>query len=513
MSIPVVRPDDRGIPTLYVNDAPFFCRSGEIHNSSASSLEFLEKEVWPHLRGLNLNSVIAPLYWELIEPVEGSYDFTLLDGMIRQARAEGLRLILLWFGLWKNGESMYVPAWMKRDTSTYYRVRKANGEAINTISPLCKAAVAKDKAAFAAIMRHLREIDGEENTVITIQVENEIGVLGAERDYSAEAEVAFADEVPADVAGLFGVVGCWREAFGAEAEEYFMASAYARAVEEITAAGRAEYPLPCYANAWLEQYPWYKGSYPCGGPVRRVHKIWKALAPSLFALGPDIYVPYCADVMDEYAYEGNPLFIPEIRKDAVAASYCLYAFFAKNAICFSPFGVEELTMDESRIDKPPMEVMIALNIDPSAFDITGSGEKLAAAYRLVENLEPIYLAHRGTPRLKAAVRHGENDFGTFMQFSEFDLSVSWSPRRSGNPLGSLAVFELTPEKFLLVGTESGISFRVKPGENQRVGYIRIEEGEVERGVWKPGRVLNGDEMMAIKFGSMPKAFVVELYKY
>ena len=151
--------------------------------------------------------------------------------------------------------------------------------------------------------------------------------------------------------------------------------------------------------------------------------------------------------------------------------------------------------------------------DVSAFDITGSGEKLAAAYRLVENLEPIYLAHRGTPRLKAAVRHGENDFGTFMQFSEFDLSVSWSPRRSGNPLGSLAVFELTPEKFLLVGTESGISFRVKPGENQRVGYIRIEEGEVERGVWKPGRVLNGDEMMAIKFGSMPKAFVVELYKY
>ena len=149
MSLPVVKRDEKGIFTLYVNDKPFFMRSGEIHNSSASNEAFLEESLWPALRGLNMNSVIAPLYWELIEPEEGTYDFTLLEKMIESARREGLKLCFLWFGLWKNAESFYVPFWMKRDTETYFRTEKVTGEKMNTISPLCAAAVEKDRKAFA----------------------------------------------------------------------------------------------------------------------------------------------------------------------------------------------------------------------------------------------------------------------------------------------------------------------------------------------------------------------------
>ena len=100
--IPVIQKDEKGIPTLYVKGEPFFCLSGEIHNSGASSLEYMEKNVWGNLTGLNLNSLIVPLYWEMIEPEEGIYSFTLLDGLIRQARQHRMHLILLWFGLWKN---------------------------------------------------------------------------------------------------------------------------------------------------------------------------------------------------------------------------------------------------------------------------------------------------------------------------------------------------------------------------------------------------------------------------
>jgi len=513
MSIPVVRPDEKGIPTLYVHDKPFFMRSGEIHNSSASDPVYLEEKLWPALRGLNMNSVIVPLYWEQIEPAEGEYDFSLLESIIASARREGLKLGFLWFGLWKNAESMYVPTWVKKDTETYFRAEKVSGEKMTTVSPLCAAAVEKDRLAFTALMQKICELDEEENTVVVIQVENEIGLLGTDRDYSPVAQKAFFAPIPEALSAALGKSGTWEEVFGDEAGECFMAWHFASAVETIAASGKKEYDLPCYANAWLRQSPWFPGSYPSGGPVRGMHKIWRAAAPSLFAFGPDIYVPYCADVMDEYTYDGNPLFIPEVRKDAVASSYALYASGAKNAICFSPFGIEDLALDPSQLDKPPMELMIALNIDPSAFDITGSRDCLAATYGLLEQLEPLYLRYRGTKHLQACVRHGEVDYSAFLRFENYDLTVNYGPRASGKPLGCCYAIELTESRFLLIGLNCTPSFRLKPGVNRQLDILRMEEGQLVDGKWKSGRVLNGDEKMSLRFGDMPSALMVELYQF
>lgn len=275
--IPEIR-NERGIPTLYVNEKPFFIRGGEIHNSSASSLEYMAGKVWPALRDLHMNTVIAPVYWETVEPEEGNYDWKLVDGLIDQAKNEGMHLVFLWFGLWKNAESMYIPGWMKKNTDLYFRAVKRNGEPLETISPFCEAAVEKDAEAFAKLMAHIREVDEKDSTVIMMQVENEIGLLGTERDYGEKADAVFETEVPAEIAELYGKEGCWRDVFAEDAEEAMMAYAFARAVEKITKAGRNEYPLPCYANAWLKQYPWYAGSYPSGEPIKGVHKIWKKAA-------------------------------------------------------------------------------------------------------------------------------------------------------------------------------------------------------------------------------------------
>ena len=513
MGIPAVKCDEKGIPTLYVNDRPFFCRSGEIHNSNASDLNFTREKLWPALRGLNMNAVIVPVYWEQIESVEGVYDFSLVEGLIQQARDEQMKLVFLWFGLWKNAESMYVPGWVKKDTRTYFRAEKVNGDKMTTISPLCEVAVEKDRLAFTALMRRIREIDEQENTVITMQVENEIGLLGTDRDYCKAAQEAFFAPVPDAVSAVFGKSGTWSEVFGENAGEYFMAWAFACAVEKIAASGKAEYDLPCYTNAWLRQSPWFPGSYPSGGPVVEVQPVWRAAAPSLFTLAPDIYVPYCADVMDAYGSGENPLFIPEIRKDAVAASYALYAFGQKNAICFSPFGIEDLALDPAMLDRPPMEVMVALNIDPSAFDITGSRDCLSATYGLLQQLEPLYLKYRGTEHLQVCVRHGEVDYSAFLRFQNYDIAISYGPRATAKPLGTAYVIELNENKFLLVGLNCSVSFHVKPGVNRKVDYLRIEEGTVQNGEWIASRTLNGDEKMMVRFGDMPSAMMMELYQF
>lgn len=510
--IPEIR-NENGIPTLFVKGEPFLAFAGEVHNSSASSLEYMEERVWNNIEGLNLNTLIVPVYWELVEQEEGCYDFSLVDGIIGQARAHGKHLILLWFGLWKNSESMYVPGWMKQDSDTYFRVKKVNGEKIDTISPFCEKAVEKDAMAFAKVMAHVREFDGEESTVIAVQVENEIGLLGTEADYCEAAVREFQKEIPEILAREYSVSGEWKGAFGENAEEYFMAYHFSMAVEKIAKAGKQEYPIPLYVNAWLKQHPWYPGSYPSGGPVKDVHRIWKAVAPSLSILAPDIYVPYAIDVMEEYHYEGNPLLIPEARKDAVTASYCLYAFLKHDAICYSPFGIEDLGMPPEMVVKPPKEVMESLNINPIMFETAGGKEYLSKVYGLLENMKPLYFEYRGSGRMQSYIKKSETDAGSYLRFQSYDVLVDYFPSMSGMPISAGVVFELDENKFLLAGMMSRMTFRVKAGENKKVRALKLEDGNLVKGEWVPGRWQNGDEQMQFNLGPNPTCLYVELYKY
>ena len=471
---------------LYVDDRPFFLRSGEVHNSSASDLSYMEDKVWPVLRGRHMNSLIVPVYWECMEPEEGVFDDALVDGLLQQARQAGLRLVLVWFGLWKNSSSTYVPTWVKKDRKRFWYVRDEKGE-IPTyfgdpnfiISPFCQEAVEADRRAFAHLMRHLRAVD-EQRTVILIQVENEVGVLGARRDFSPLARKKFLEDVPQTLGGT----GTWQKVFGEDADEAFMAWHYARAVERIASAGKEVYPLPMCVNAWLEQEPWIPGTYPSGGPQFKNHSIWQKAAPSIDLYAPDIYVPYYKAVCREYAGEGNPLFIPETRGEA---AFYLYAVGEHNAICFSPFGIEDVLGGDSEADAMTLAL---LRIDPDVLaTMRRNGMQLFQAYALVERMEgQILNAHR-QGKIAGFLYGGEPEETVFL--SQVALDVHYEHTEPGNPAGGGLVLELEPNEFLVLAINCTLRFRRRDGG--LLDTLEKEEGRFVDGGWVRGRILNGDE--------------------
>ncbi|TFG70120.1 MAG: hypothetical protein E4H27_06365, partial [Anaerolineales bacterium] len=271
---------------LIVHDKPFLIIGGELHNSSTSSLAFMQP-VWERLTALNLNTVLSVVSWELVEPEEGQFHFDLVDDLIDEARRHGLHLILLWFGSWKNAMSSYVPAWVKRDDHRFPRTAIGEGQVVEILSTFSAEACSADARAFAGLMRHLGEIDGREHTVIMIQVENEVGVLGDSRDRSGPANTAFTGEVPVGLlahlekhrselgSGLFArwqangfrKEGTWEQVFGTgkETDEIFMAWHYAQYIDAVAAAGKSEYPLPLFVNAWLSSLGLTPGGWASGG--------------------------------------------------------------------------------------------------------------------------------------------------------------------------------------------------------------------------------------------------------
>ena len=187
-----------GARQLIVDGKPFLILGGELHNSSSSSREYM-KPIWPRLAQRNLNTVLAVITWELIEPQAGCFDFNSVDDCIQGARQNHLRLVILWFGSWKNGESSYQPYWVKANPQRYPWVKDRTGKTLNILSTFGDATRDADARAYGALMRHIRQVDGKEHTVLMVQVENEVGVLGDSRDHIAAANEAFAKPVPKDL--------------------------------------------------------------------------------------------------------------------------------------------------------------------------------------------------------------------------------------------------------------------------------------------------------------------------
>lgn len=502
--LPYVGLDEKGIHTLFVGGEPYIALAGETHNSSASSLEYMEEQVWPHLKDLNLNTVLLPVYWEDIEPDENSFNFTLVDGIIKQARRENVKLILLWFGLWKNGESNYAPGWVKRDYRRFFRACYRGGHPSNTISPFCREAINADAKAFSMLMKHLRGLDGEEHTVIMIQVQNEVGFLGAERDYSTIAEEIYNAQVPEIIQENYHCAGSWKESFGEDAPEIFMAYHYAVAIETIASAGKKEYPLPMYVNAWLEQFPERPGIYPSGGPTAKMMPIWRQIAKSIDLYAPDIYLSDFVGVCDEYTKHGNPLFIPEARRDPISASNVLYAFGHYNAICFSPFGIEDFMNEQLwEIDNESVKSILKdLNIDYNAFSCEGTGPYLARSYEILQNIKELLLRYRGTEKLQAFIRKSNHEKGCVLPLTNCDLQLSYLETRSRSTGAAGIVIEESPDTFWVIGCNVQFTTLPKKGSDTFVTIISLEEGRFENSVWKPGRVLNGDELGLCTFGDM-----------
>ena len=146
-----------GRHALIVDGAPFLILGGQCMNSSAWPAAL--PEVWSEIDRLHANTLEAPVYWEQFEPEPGKFDTTLVDTLIREAREHGARLVILWFGTWKNGSSHYIPLWMKSEPGLYPKLTGKDGRLVDSPSPIAPATLAADVRAFRALMSHIRSHD------------------------------------------------------------------------------------------------------------------------------------------------------------------------------------------------------------------------------------------------------------------------------------------------------------------------------------------------------------------
>lgn len=324
--------------------SPFHILGGELSNSAATSVSDID-EVLPRMKALGLNTVLIPVYWELMEPVEGQLDFTLTDRTIDVARQQGLKIVPLWFGAWKNSMSCYAPAWFKRDVKRFPRAMTAEGKPLEIASCFSDNVLQADLKAFSALMQHIAEKDPQREVVIMIQIENEIGMLESARDHSPLAEKAYKEER-------------WAERYGTDeyADEKFMAFHYARYVEHLAKVARRIHNMPLYVNAAMNSRGRKPGEYPSAGPLAHLADIWKAGAPSIDILAPDIYDTGFKSWASQYAMPQRPqdggkiknrLFIPESRCCENSGVRALYAFGEHQALGFSPFAIDQASTKDT----------------------------------------------------------------------------------------------------------------------------------------------------------------------
>lgn len=475
---------------LMVDGRPYLILGGQIHNSSAWPSEL--PQVWESMAALHANTIEAPVYWEQFEPSEGQFDFKNVDALVEGARAHNLHLVILWFGTWKNGNMHYVPAWVKNDPKRFPNVIRPDGEPIDVLSPISRNTLEADKTAFVALARHLNQIDGTQHTILMIQVENESGNIGSVRDNSPEANRLFAGAVPADLlTAAHKQAGTWKQVFGADADETFQAYYQAKYINEIAAAGKREFNIPYYINVWLD-YPAAELpqrqldtpgiGYPSGGAVQKMIWLWRALAPSIDLIGPDIYAndsQFYRETMATYHRPDNPLWIPETGRDDSFAKFFFYAL-GDDAIGFSPFGV-----------------------DQTGWNILGDQpwKRHAYNYALIGPMDREVAQLMFEGKLKTAIEEPgqatqELDFGDWKATVAFGFPQPDGRRAPGtkDAHGVALVGQLGPNEFLVAGVDASVIFHL-PGKLpwMRSQIVTAEQGTYENGVWKPVRLWNGDE--------------------
>ena len=469
-----------GTTRLVRNGEPMLMLSGEFHNSTCSTPEAMRRNIQT-AKAMGLNSVIATVSWEQFEPQEGYYDYAQIDHVIKIAEEAQMPIGLIWFASYKNGESSYAPLWVKEDTQKYFRARFADQTNSTTISPMCRRAMEADAKAFAKLMAHIKETD-KQRLVCIVQVQNEMGAF-MDIDHGKEAQEAFREQVPADIMKYMKEheatlekrllkqwndhgkkqTGTWTEVFGDTdyTKQLFMAYGFSRYANHIAKAGKAAYDIPMYVNCWMADENWEHHRYPNGGPRSIVMDIYKACAPSIDIISPDIYVDNVRDIFHEYHRTDNPLFIPEIKREAGPA---YYAFAETNAMCYAPFGFEETYDDPYFI-----------------------GE-----YKTLGELLPTISQYQGTGKMHGFIRQNgvdKPDSQAQLQFGKYTFDVHFI---AGEKYAHGLAIQIADNEFIVAGVGCYIEFATRNTEETcKVAYA--EEVTWKDNKWSTLFVLNGDE--------------------
>jgi beta-galactosidase GanA len=474
--------EQNGRYALMVDGKPYLILGGQINNSSAWPAVL--PEVWPLLEKMHANTIEAPVYWEQMEAKPGSFDFSIVDTLVTQAREHNMHLIVLWFGTWKNGRMHYAPEWVKNDTAHYPRMIDARGEPIDVLSPNAPANLEADKRAFVALMRHLREIDGDQHTVLMAQVENEPGSLGTVRDFSPTAQKQFDGAVPAElVQTLHKHPGTWKEVFGPDADETFATYSVSHYIDQLAKAGKAEFPLPMYCNVWLGSRSQIPGvNYPSGGAVPQMLDVWKASAHSIDMIGPDIYIgdsEMYRQTLEAYHRPDNAMWIPETGSSDDYGRYFFYAL-AHGAIGFSPFGMDQTgwTFDSGEYPK----------LHSQNYALLAPMDREIAQWNFEGRLKTA-VEEPGQPRTTL-------DFGKWKAAVTFGLPQYGEGHTPGSKEhdGRALIMQISEDEFLVTGFDARVQFELASSDGSRhMQFLRVEEGGYQDGAWKMSRLWNGDQ--------------------
>jgi hypothetical protein len=475
--------------TLLVDGKPFLMLGGQVDNRVYVPDEMAK--VLPGFKSYYANTVEFPVLWKLIEPHEGKYDFAAFDQIVRDIRAHALRAIVLWFGTWKGDEAQYLPDWITSNPARFPKALDGEGKAAVSLSPHGTTTLAADRKAFATLMKHIREIDGKDRTVILVQVENEPGIVGPARDHALAASKLFNGPVPAGfVTALGKKPGTWTQVFGRQfADEAFTTYYLAQYVNAVTQAGKEAYPLPMYVNVWMGgagtndrffDFDRPGESYPSGGGQSHTLDLWKAAAPAVDLIAPDIYhrsaVIY-RTIISRYARRDNPLLIVETGRGMEFARYCFMAIGEYSALGFAQFGVG-------------MEMTADGEFGPRFAD-------MAANFRLLGNAAPVITELQGTTKLQSAIEE-ENIPGRTLSFERYDVLVMFPPALAKQPSwvepkgpptipsGRTLLAQVQPDEFLIMGFDSTLDFRPPvTSAHKEARFKQVEEGLYKEGVWTP----------------------------
>lgn len=523
--LPRLGADHTGTTRLFVDGVPFLIRGGEVSNSHGEPSVLAP--YWRTFTDMHLNTLVTPVYWDLVEPAEGVFDWASVDGVIAAAREHDMRLVLLWFASWKNSMSCYAPAWVKTDTDRFPRCRDAQGRTMEMLSPLSTDNQQADARAFAAFMRHLRESDTD-HRVVLVQVENEIGMIPDARDHSRAADAAYAAAVPAELLDHLAThkeslaptlrsrwlaegersAGTWTEVFGESVwtEELFTAWHFGRYVEEVAAAGRSELNLPMYTNAALPRPGTVPGQYPSGGPLPHLIDIWRAAAPSLDFLSPDIYFPTFIEWTERYAQPGNPLFIPEALRSIDAGTNALHAYGTHAALGFAPYGIESI--EEAAREMLTGAYDVVEQLTPAM--LTAPREDVVGLIRPTQDQRSPHRVDLGTITLEATYEHTAAPALADGVINESGDVAS----QHRLPAGAI-VIALGPDELILGGI--GVTVTFHTADPVTIGILRCEEGRYVDGRWQHLRTLNGDQTHQGRHVRLPPGHFsiqrVSLYRY
>ena len=497
---------------LLVDGAPYLILGTQVNNSSAWPSQMAK--VWPAIDALHANTVEMPVYWEQFEPQPGKFDTSIVDALLAQAREHKVRLVLLWFGTWKNASGHYWPEWMKTDEAKYPHLMDEKGKLVDSPSPFAPATLQADIHAFTALMRHLKQVDAQ-HTVIMVQVENEAGTWNSIRDYSPAAQKVFAEPVPESLLkGLHLEAksgGNWQAVFGDDADEFFHAWAVAHYIEQVAVAGKAVNPLPMYANAALRDpfHPAHPANYETGGPSDNVLDLWKATAPSLDLLAPDIYLSQSESVNKVISYYHRPdnaLFVPEMGNKPEFSRY-FFTILGNQGIGLSPFGLDYTGFENSPLG--------ACKVDSELVDT------FALNYRLVGSFQSQLAQWSFEGKVygvsEEAATHAQTlDLGTWQATVSYGLGQfgpGTNPPGNKELKGRALIVKLDENEYLVTGAFARVDFAPKAA-GRHLMFLKVEEGHFVKGVFQAERIWNGDQSdWGLNLTEVPRLLRVRLSTY